>query len=99
MGIPERATPGATAARRDGPGGDAAERTDASGGEQTDAACSMEGWDAGHAMVAPRDQGTLILAQIAEASVTLRRSVILVRRSHARGSRSFRPLCWSVGAT
>jgi hypothetical protein len=52
-------------AGRDGAPGDALDGAgDARGAEKTDAACSMAGWDAGPAAVAPRDQGRLILAQI-----------------------------------
>ena len=50
--------------RADGAAGDASDGVgDARGAERADAACSMEGWDAGPAAVAPRDQATISIAQ------------------------------------
>lgn len=49
---------------RDGAPGDASDgKSDSRGTESADAACSMEGWDAGPAAVAPRDQATVSVIQ------------------------------------
>jgi hypothetical protein len=48
----------------DGAPGDASDgKSDSRGTESADAACSMEGWDAGPAAVAPRDQAIVSVAQ------------------------------------
>ncbi|HXJ20870.1 MAG TPA: hypothetical protein VMT03_11620 [Polyangia bacterium] len=56
---------GTDVARHDGAAGDARDgANDARATEKTDAGCSTAGWDAGAAVVASSDQGSLILSQI-----------------------------------
>ncbi|HEY4188292.1 MAG TPA: hypothetical protein VGP07_24670 [Polyangia bacterium] len=55
---------GLNLAHRDGAPGDASDgKNDSRGTGSADAACNMEGWDAGSAALAPRDQATVSVAQ------------------------------------